>query len=443
MFRRALYWVPILTVAVVAAAVLVVGKPRPVTGVRVYGGPTVGAPALAWRLSVVRRAAGVEAAQDLGELTADVTLPDGTTHHWAGRSDSNGSASVSIALERPLGGAPVGLAVRSPEVPYPLAVGQVRLAPEPWKRSARQRGGWLRGRRTGELRVRAAAGQGAFAVPFEAPLWIDVRDGPSAVMGATLKVRSAGADVSWKDRSERTDAAGRAVAQLRPREHALELIVDAAKDGRAGRFEGVVPVVPGATRAVLDGDRIRIESPIVRDEVFVSLVTAGYRFGGGSVALSPDARGGARAIIDAGHHPAEPWWVVVSSERDMQSMARVGWPMHPDAGGHGPPPRTFDVADVLLLDGVALAEAREHERVRRVRWLAVVFAAAAMGLVVTLLAARVRAAQKELSEHFRAAGARDGARERMAPRGALLALIGIFCVALGFALIALLAMARW
>jgi hypothetical protein len=153
-----------------------------------------------------------------------------------------------------------------------------------------------------------------------------------------------------------------------------------------GRFEGVLPVVPGAFDARIVGDTLQVVAPIPREQAFVSWVSRHGREAGAIVALEPTSDGMARRSLplsSLGSDGDGPRWAVVSSEFDTQSMALVGWPMLfersavplPDKASREtdgdraqllplmPPPSSFDVRDALWVDTAPARLAAEAERV--------------------------------------------------------------------------------
>lgn len=442
MSRYALYVLPASAVLVVALAVLVGAVPRPVVAARLYGGATEGVTELTFRLAVLRQGPRAEAPR---EVHVRAELEDGRTASWRGAIDDEGRASVRL---EPGGGpirGPVRVRVDGSAAGDPLAEGTVALSAEDWMRGARRRGGWLHGAATGPLRVRAAAGEGTFAVPFEGPLLVDVRGDAGPVIGARVRVRVEGGIPATAGAI--TDAAGRAVVRLAPLEHAAAVTVDATgADGDIGQLQAVLPVVPGALRARIEGTVLRVESPIERSSAYVSLVTESARLGGGVVSLAPDGEGGASGALSLDRgldlDTLAAAWAVVSSEPDQRSMALIGWPLRWEA--HGEPPLTLDVADALLLDGLPAAERRERRRQDRIRLGAAAFALIAMGASLVLVRRRVHEARERLAAHLRDAAPPGEAAPTLEepPRSGVAIAVAMVCIALGFALIAFLATLR-
>ena len=136
-----------------------------------------------------------------------------------------------------------------------------------------------------------------------------------------------------------------------------------------------------------------------RTQAFFSVVTNRARIAGGVLALTPDGRGGsfAEARLALSRPLPSPAWLVLSTEVDEDSEAAIGWPLQVGAE----PAQTFDVPEVLLLDGVPAAFAREQARLSRVRWLTAAFIASAFLLSVAMLVLRVRAADRDIARHLR------------------------------------------
>ena len=127
----------------------------------------------------------------------------------------------------------------------------------------------------------------------------------------------------------------------------------------------------------------------------------------------------------------------MSSEVDQNSAAAIGWPLAP-----GPEPaQTFDVADVLLLDGLPAAFAREQARRSRVRWLTASFIGLSFALSVALLLLRVRAADRDITQHL-AQDLDPDLTRRIAPRRLLPAVVAVLAILLGFAALGLVALAH-
>jgi hypothetical protein len=440
----ALWALPFITVLVVAFAVFVVGAPRPYLGARVFGGPTVGVKRLALRVAAVERFAETEQPARAGELLVEASTHGGRAS-YRGAVDDEGAAQVVLELRVPAQ-AGIRLVVRwlADGRDRLLADGTFALSATDWARTARRRGGWLRGQQSGALAVRVAPARGAFAVPFSDPLLIEVRSAAGPTPRARLSFSPEGLQIGdARERELRTDALGFARLRLAPLDHAVALDIEAhSTEGATGTLYTMLPVVPGALHATLDGGGLRIASAVVRDRAYFSLVTQSARLGGGTAHLVPDARGGAAAIVDV-HRLLEGTdgdvWAVVSSEPDLRTRSAVGWPVR--VGEQ--PARTFDVPDSLLLDGMRRGFDEDMARRQRARLLAGVFTLFALLLIVTLMRYRVRAAEHQLSEHLREAGASPEEVEgTQPPRTGVALLVAALCLALGFVVILLVALLR-
>jgi hypothetical protein len=440
-----LYALPFATAAVLSYALFVAGAPRPYAGARLYGGPTEEAARLSWRLAVVERYRGVESpvGADAGEITVEARFDDGSRRRWTGMLDAQGMAGVTIEPPRRVTAAPHVRVSRGAET---LAEGRIWLPVAQWLAHAKRHGGWLDVPSTGELSIRVAAARGALAVPFADAVWIEVRRGGEALAGAKLHVEPEGLNLIRPKQRELlldTDAAGRVVIVVAPREHNVSLAVVAEHAGARAKWYGRLPVVPGAFSVRLQDGRLRIESPIVRDVAFFALITERERIAGGPVALEPDGRGGAVQLVEVGPLPDQQIWAQVSSEPELASQTTVGWPLRVPTFAREDPPSTFQVPDQLLLDGLGVGEGAEAARRSRARAIAAGFTILALILASLIVIVRARGADRRLRAHLDAAGAGAETRDLIAHQraGARVAL-AVLCIALGFAVIALVALHR-
>jgi hypothetical protein len=463
--RRWLLWgSPAAAVAIVAWAVLGAGS-EPIRYVQVLGGPTRSGAAL----SVSIRALTLDGQRTLpaaGLAVRAIARSGASDASVVGTTDESGLLEARFEL----GAAPESdpwLQIESDDSRALLAEGRVALDRESWQAGARREGGWLPGQAGGELHVRVAAASGVFAVPFEGALLVQVHDpreplgdgegesaraAPGAMIplaGATITVEPSGAELDAPAVVQHSDALGTASIGLRPTEHAISVRVLARLGSRQGQWYGALPVVPGALLARRDGGRLEVRSPIRRERAYVSLVTRDERVGGMSVALAAEPDGGARGSVELpldllGRFETEPAWAVVSSEYDKRSAGSVGWPIGKaiDAA----PPATFDVADVVLLDGRAgaLYDAQHAESARRR-----VAGGLLLGVAVltgALFWAEIkgsrarRGARSERGASGTAASGLDAPNEpALASRGAMLG-AAVLCIALGLAALAYFAL---
>ncbi len=425
---------PVVTVLVVAYALLVAGVPRQVVGARVYGGPTEGVSRLSLRVEAVSRDGEHETPYWPGSLRVGASAANSAPLELTVTRATQGVTDFELTFAHAIHG-PVQLSLLDPAGSV-LASGAIALAADPWAARARRRGGWIRGRDSGGLVVSIAPERGTFVVGAASSLLVRVEYAGHAVAGASLTSRADGAELRAAP-DLRTDAQGRARISLQPVDLNPTVRIEAlAADGVRGLIDSGVPVVPGGFQGLRTATGIRIESATPRTQAFFSIVTNRERVAGGALALTPDDRGGAWATADVATLP-KPAWLVVSSEVDENSAAAIGWPL--EAGAE--PAQTFDVADALLLDGLPAAFEREQARRSRVRWLTATFIALAFALSVVLLVLRVRAADRNIAQHLRSDLEAETAA-RIAPRGPWPLLSALLMLGLGFVLLGLIVAAR-
>ncbi len=432
---------------VVAIALLVVAAPRPVTGARIYGGPSPDSHRLSARVvvneqrgdqtrAVPHRPIGVEM-RDGGEQLAT----------WTGELDADGSASVTLQSARPLPPAPV-LLVTAPWTRGPLALGSVEIQRQPPPPLAADRGGWIAPPRKGGLHIQVAPAAGALAVPFETTLLVEVlRDG-APVANVHLDLDGESLDVVGPVLP--TNEYGRTTARVRPTAHVAALSVRGrAAGGVEGRWYSTLPTVGGAmVSSVSATGELLIQSPIQRDRAYFSVVTPRGRWTGGTVHLAPDERGGAAGRTPFEAPRASPAWLVVSSELDLRSPSTVGWPLEEVehdflAGKTRRAPHTRTTADELLLDGMSPLLQLETRRQTQVRQLTALFVVTAMALVALLVMLQVRDSDRRLQAHLHR-NADQGERPIAVSRAktVLGTAVAVLCIVLGFMILALLAMLR-
>jgi hypothetical protein len=425
---------PVLTVLVVSYALLVAGVPRKLHGARVYGGPSAGASALSLRVESVERDGERESAFWHGPLTAHARASGGPEVTVSVPKAVRGVADFELTFARPAHG-PIEFELRD-AANVPLASGRFELDVTRWAARARRRGGWIRGRTEHALVLSVAAERGAFVVGSPDALAIRVERAGLPVAGVSLTVTAEGARLSGLEQL-RSDQRGRARVFFEATELNPTVRVEArADDGERGWIDTGIAVVAGGLHAQPTGDELRVESAVPRTEAFFSLVSDRQRLAGGVIALGPNGRGGSVGSVRL---PAwqPPAWLVLSSDVDQRSAAAIGWPL----GSSPEPAQTFDVADVLLLDGLPAAFAREQARRSRVRWLTAAFIGLAFALSVVQLVLRVRAADRHITLHLRE-GVEQELAARIAPRRTLPVLVALLAIALGFIALGLIVLSR-
>jgi hypothetical protein len=454
MNRWTLVIIPFATCALVSTAVFVVGAPEEPTAALLYGGATEGQSVQAWSLEVTRRVGASDKAVSPGGVVVEVAEAGGQWRRWRGVT-RRGRAEVAMDLGRPAQG-PLEVVVRDP-TGATLGRGRVFLSRSEWLERARRSGGWLEGDRAGALEVGIAPGRGAFAAEFAEPLWVRVRRQGAPSAGARVKVASEGADVSRGKQPDPgpavdslevlTDPNGLARLYLRPRGFDVALTVTAeGEEGATGRWSGALPVVAGALDAQRRGQEVIVTSSIPRETAFVSFVSDRGRWAGGELLLEP-TRSGATASIPLPPTALgeSPLWAVVAADPHVASSGAVGWPIGAEPSVLGdPPPVAMTVADQLLLDGRPLVRAREAARQHKARVLAGAFAGVAMTSMAILVLSQTTGARHRLEQHL--AGAGQSAEEVRRVTGARhwiwISVLAVFLIALGYAIVALSAMAR-
>lgn len=434
--RLVLFSMPVITVAVIAFALFVVGAPRPYVGARVYGGPTEGASRLSLRLAVVERFVEVEQPARSGEISVDARLADGRRASGRATPDEMGIASVTLDVGQPISG-PVDLTVSGRE--GLLGHGRVSLTSADWAARARELGGWLPGKASGAWAIRVAPSRGAFAVPFADPLDIEVAGAPS---GARVTLEADGAEVVTPPRP--IDEKGRSRTLLAPRDHIVSVTVKVADEaGRSGEWTGFVPVVVGALRATLEQGQLRVESAVEREVAHFALVSESERLAGGAVAMSPNLRGGSVGLAPLPPLPKGRLWAVVSGEAELDTLSTVGWPLHEASGPLDvEPARARAVPDRLYFDGLGLGFAADAARRQKARQLALGFTLLAGLLAAVLLVREGQRSASDFERHLRAAGADAELRTKMSSSRWLGVAVAVLSVAMGFAVVLLVAMYR-
>lgn len=439
--RMLLYALPLFTIVVVSFALFVVGTPRPVTAARIWVGPTEGVVRITPRISVIDRFKGIESPATLDSITVNARTSDDRTATWSGALDEQGMASPVLDFGTPVHGA---IQVRVSTGDKTLAVGVLELTPDEWRKSLRDLGGFIaHGSRSGSLLVQVAPGRGAFAVPFEDPLLVEVRSANGPVRNVKLSFEPDGLAIDERNTRLVTDVMGRAVVRVTPREHVVSLRVNATLGEEKGSWFGRLPIVPGAISVRLEEKGLSIVSPIPRDIAYYSVIAADRTLTRGSVVLQATPNGLASAHVPLPERPAEQLWAIASGEPELDSSSTVGWPLRPAPSG-GEPARTRVVVDPLLVDGIFRAEAIDGERRTKARWIAGGVTLIAVILASILFSYEGRRSRVVLEAHLEDSMLEDGASERISDRPARFwgLLIAILCVALGFLVVALVALHR-
>jgi len=418
---------PGVTFAAVALVVLGPAAERPLISARLYGGPTDRLPGFTGFLAAERDGkplAGEEIGLHARSLSGGEVLR-------SVRLDADGQAEISLDF----GTAPPGsfeleltLAGRS------IGRGRAALRQADWLPRVPQRGGFSdRPARTPNLSV--AAERGSLAPPFPGALWLRVRDAEGPAQAA-LEVSAEGARV--RPQLLEADARGLARIEVDNVEWSASVTVRARlRDGPALELSSVLPSVQGALYAEFEGNKLRVRSPVERNQAWLRLFSRDGRLLGARLALSPDGRGQSSGELALPQLPAGPLWAVVSGEPPIGGARIVGWPRTERATG---PERTFDARDELLFD---LGPANKGaERVRRRRLYTLAFVIGGVGAVLSILAVvRAEIAKaREFSAHL-GDSLRPEEAERVAPQQRLRSALMVLLVGSGF--LVLVALAAW
>jgi hypothetical protein len=380
--RLATLVVPALAVLVTALVFLGPGSARPALGARVYGLPAAGGTTLALRITGARRLFGVDDVATLDDVL--VQAHDGPTPLSSGHATlgPDGVGEVVLDASAPIAG-PITLRVLRGE--HVLAEGAVPLRPAA---PLATKTGAVHGVASGDLVPSVIATRGQLAAPFAETVRIEI---PGAA-GVTIEASAPGAEIT-PDRVI-TDARGAASIGVKPLAHHVELELRArAPDGRTGRWEGLLPVLPGAVWLAPSRrpGALELVSPAPRERVYVSIVADQGRLLGAVVPLVQDAEGFFRGQL--GVTPsARAAQLVVSTDPQERGAGTVAWPLEPPEGA------ASAARLEPLLDGMPDAEARERARAGRARGAAIQVVGASALFEILLLLVRSRRAQKKLEE---------------------------------------------
>ena len=438
--RFLLFIAPLSAVLVVSLGV-VAGGERPVRSARVYSGPTQGVTELSLRVELGERDRVIEVPVTETSFTVAVIEGGQRVGSARGRTDAQGSAEVSVRLPRPRDSALELWVDSEGATPRPLARGLVLGDAAAFRTRVTRRGGFQRGRYSGDVALEVAPAHGVLITAqgsLQDELVIRAKRAGSPVAGARIEVKLEGGEPALSQL--RTDAQGLARLTIRPSETSLRVELSAVAEGIGeGTLAARLEVVQGAIRVSREGDVLRLASSGAANRAFLGFFDENRRYLGAQVQLSATPDG---ALVGELPWPqglsASPLWVVASSQADLASPSAVGWPI---VGATEPGPTTFDARELLLLDGAPIARTHEDRRARRVRWLSAGYAFVALLVTLLLFVRRVNDADRAIEQHLSRSGLDDAALS-IAPARKGRAVLAAACIGLGFVVLALLALLK-
>src|SRR5512132_1880426 len=303
--RTAIVVIPTVAVAVTALVLLGPGALRPAVGVRLRGVPSAGAPVIALRLEALTSLYDVDEVTALDGIHVDATAAGARLGTWSGDADKNGIAEVRLESPAPINGPLEVIVTRAGVL---LAHGVIPLRPADPIAAGR---GIVAGVAHGDLGVQVEAVRGALAAPFPdtlafavteilggAPVQADVE---LSVLGAELFKPGAPTDGGGEATPFRltTNDRGAARVGIKPLTHDVTLTITAKTLEKTGRWEGVLPVVPGAAW-IEPGSGLGplvVVSPAPHAFAYLSFWSEAGRVAGASLPLAKDADGFSRARI--------------------------------------------------------------------------------------------------------------------------------------------------
>jgi hypothetical protein len=397
--------IPTVAIGVTAVVLLGPGRQRAAIGARVWGLPVEGASVVAWRVEGVRRQFGVDDAAPLDRARLVARDEGGPLGEWTGTAGSDGIAEAVIKVARPVRGS---VALEVSQGASLLAEGRIAVARrEPLAVTAAK----IPGSARGDISMSVEAVRGVLVAPFEDAVRVSLSGPTEALEKASIEATASGAEV--RPARFGVDVHGRATFWVKPLAHMVELTLEVTGgDGKRGRWEGVLPVVPGGmwleqAKAAGGGalGELRIIAASPKPRAYLSIVSDEGRVFGASVALVKDEAGFFSGRIQPDlPSVVGPLQAILAGDPFEQGVGTVAWPLVPPDGA--PAIRRVE----LLIDGVPGAEARERARAGAAKRAAMMVVGAAALVEILLLVLRSRASQRALEAHLlRASGSLAGA----------------------------------
>ncbi len=381
-----------------AAVLLGPGATRKAAFVRVYGAPAVGSSNLALRIQGAERLYGIDDQPSFHDVTVEVMEGIRTLDPEQVTLGSDGVGELRIKSPLPLHGP--FLRIRHGE--QLLAEGSLDLSPPA---NAQLQTTFaplvLPGQTSGNIEIQVESGQGALAASFNNVLTVKVSlakhlsPEKRGVEGIAIEASARGATLVREKSS--TYQNGTTQIGVKPYVHHVELRVTAhdAVYGE-GTWEGTLPIIPGAIWVDYAKAGFGVISPVPRDYVYISGMSANERLYGEVVPVSRDNeefyRGGPKMHW---MELEEAAYVVVSGDPTEQGSGTIAWPVRL-GGDH----RMTVGALHCLLDGGSAAEARERGRASRARRLALMVVIASTIFEILFMLTKSRRAQSELEKNL-------------------------------------------
>lgn len=406
------------------------GRAKVTRWVRVWGGPTEGPTPLSLRIELVDTEPNRASTLSQNAL---LIVSDGVGHpsESAFAFDDQGTAFLQLPQ-------------RSQRTIVTVTIGGERLASGPihlsksdsWTQR-RVRGGWLRGRTDGSLRITVGCRAGVLAQgqPGELGIVVATPSGQPISTALTVELEGLEAVPPNSPISIRSNAQGRATIAVVPRDLSASIRVLAGnRDAATASYFSSVPVERTTLVAELRNGTIVAESLIPLTKAYYALVNEHGRWAAGAIDLLCDAAGHCHGEVAVQHHPTLPAWLMLGTEPALDGPNVVGWPVA--ATEETFVAESITVRDQLLLDGKSALTA-EAARENATRFNRVVFgmviAALILLLAVALPIVRARRQNRALVSQWPEAERATAAEQK--PIG----LVSVFVVVL----LGLLALAYW
>lgn len=391
--RYAHVWVPVVGVLVSGAAMMTLGSPREVHGVRVFGGATNTPAPNVIHLVYVVRDVGVDMPKAVNDLRVTVDNEQFTVN-----TNDDGFAEITLQNESPASGRTIRVTRNNKE----LVRGTVNVATSTWHQQTLRLPTAQRVATANNYSLTAHVDAGALWLNQWTLVW--VKRLPGSTTPATLRAVANGAETQH---FREIDGGW----QFEVRASFTTVSIDL--------FEGEQPIgelrLPVRTAAYAIDEAIDLRTDLThnapvtvrsssgRKKVFASAQDeTGIRAVSSADLLTDPKRGGSAGLLSLPLWTA-PHVLVLSAEPGEVGSASM---LLPRGFGSGPV-EAFASPTRKWLDGVAPAAQSERERINRVIKVVIGFIAAITALEVVLLLERFFTSQRVLDEHLRAAS--DGA----------------------------------